>query len=61
MLQTIASLLVPAPPPQTPRFSAEVPAVFFQPTHACVNCDRLVELDRHGRCGHCQSDAVYSA
>lgn len=58
MLQTIASLWSPALPPAPP---SEGPSVVFQPTHACVNCERLVELDRHGRCDHCQSDAVYPA
>jgi hypothetical protein len=24
----------------------------------CVNCDSIVNLDRHGRCSVCQSDAV---
>jgi hypothetical protein len=24
----------------------------------CLNCERTVELDTHGRCEHCSSDAV---
>lgn len=35
--------------------------VWFQPTHECVNCERMIELDRHGRCSHCLSDAVRPA
>ena len=27
-------------------------------TWFCANCSGLTELDQHGRCAHCQSDAV---
>jgi hypothetical protein len=26
----------------------------------CIDCDKTVQLDRHGRCGTCCSDAVVS-
>jgi len=26
----------------------------------CIDCDKTVQLDRHGRCGTCRSDAVVS-
>lgn len=26
----------------------------------CIDCDKRVQLDRHGRCGICCSDAVVS-
>lgn len=24
----------------------------------CLNCERTIELDTHGRCSHCNSDSV---